>query len=358
MATQFAVDLIFATKGSQNLDKAAKSLQGIDAKAKGAANSIRPIGGAAKGAAVGVKTLGAAFKAALGPVGAALSGIAGLTAAFRTLSTQDFAEAKVKTLGVNATDLKKRLESVSRELKGQASVTQLTAASYDVASAGFNDAASAAEILKAASLGATGGFADLNTVANATTSVLNAYGLSAASAGTLVDQFIQTQNDGKIVVAQYAAEIGKVASAAASLGVPLGEVNAVIAQSTAAGVKAEVAFTGLKSALARFASGEAEKALEGTGVAISAASLEADGLLGTFKKLQAAGLDTGQIFKALGTEAAPALLPVLNNLEKYEELLENQKECSGCCCSGSSHCCRNNSRRLDEGFQCCPERLC
>ena len=135
-------------------------------------------------------------------------------------------------------------------------------------------AASAAEILKAASLGATGGFSDLNTVANATTSVLNAYGLSAANAGALVDQFIQTQNDGKIIVEQYAREIGKVAAAAAGLGVPLSEVNAVIAQSTAAGVKGEVAFTGLKTALARFASGEAQKALEGTGVSISAASLE------------------------------------------------------------------------------------
>ena len=38
--------------------------------------------------------------------------------------------------------------------------------------------------------------------------------------------------------------------------------------------------------------------------------------------MKAAGLDTGQIFKALGTEAAPALLPLLNNLEKTEQLLE------------------------------------
>ena len=113
MATTYSVGLEFSAK-TRELDAAVNKLKGLDAKAKGAANSIRPIGGAAKGAAVGVKTLGAAFNAALGPIGAALSGIAGLTAAFRTLSTQDFAEAKVKTLGVNATDLKKRLEGVSR----------------------------------------------------------------------------------------------------------------------------------------------------------------------------------------------------------------------------------------------------
>ena len=85
----------------------------------------------------------------------------------------------------------------------------------------------------------------------------------------------------------------------------------------------------MKTALARFASGEAQKALEGTGISITAASVEAEGLVGTLRKLVDAGLDTGEIFKALGTEAAPALLPVLNNLEKYEELLENQKNSAG-----------------------------
>ena len=333
---QTNVDVKVAVKGEGDLNKLLKRMNALEkevnqlnAKLPKTANAIKATGRAAKPAAAGVRGLGAAFKAALGPIGLALAGIGGLTEAFKTLSTQDFAEAKVRSLGVNSGDLKKQLEGVSRELKGQASVVELTGAAYDVASAGFNDAASAAKILKAASLGATGGFSDINTVANATTSVLNAYGLSASSAGALVDQFIQTQNDGKIVVEQYAREIGKVAAAAAGLGVPLSEVNAVIAQSTASGVKAEVAFTGLKTALARFASGEAQKALEGTGVSISAASLEAEGLIGTFKKLEGAGLDTGQIFKALGTEAAPALLPVLNNLERYEELLENQKNAAG-----------------------------
>ena len=102
MATQFAVDLVFKSLGVGKLSQAAEKLQGIDAKAKGAANSIRPIGGAAKGAAVGVKTLGAAFNAALGPLGAVLAGVAGLTKAFQTLSAQDFAEAKVRSLGTNS----------------------------------------------------------------------------------------------------------------------------------------------------------------------------------------------------------------------------------------------------------------
>ena len=152
---------------------------------------------------------------------------------------------------------------------------------------------------------------------DAATSVLNAYGLSAKSATRVVDQFVQTQNDGKIVVDEYAKNIGKVASAAAGLGIPLSEVNAAIAQSTIAGVDAERVFTGLKVALARLASGEAANAIKETGIDISAASLEAEGLFGTLKKLD--GLDVGKIFKALGAEAGPALLPVLNNLEEFRK---------------------------------------
>ena len=296
------------TSGAEKLDRLNKSVNRLDTS----------FGKISKGITATVAKLGLLTTAAVG-----------LANAFNTLKTQDFAIAKVKTLGVNAEELTKNLREVSKELKGQASVAELTGAAYDVASAGFNNAADAAKVLKAASLGATGGFADINTVANATTSVLNAYGLSADKASTLVDQFIQTQNDGKIVVAEYAANIGKVAAAAAGLGIPLAEVNAAIAQSTASGVQAEVAFTGLKSALARLASGEASKALKDFGIEITAASLESDGLVGTLEKLVNAGLDTGQIFKALGTEAAPALLPLINNLERTKELVENQKNSVG-----------------------------
>ena len=66
-----------------------------------------------------------------------------------------------------------------------------------------------------------------------------------------MNKFVQTQNDGIITVDTYAKNIGKVAPVASMMGIKLAEVNAVIAQSTADGVNAEVAFTGLKTALLR-----------------------------------------------------------------------------------------------------------
>ena len=50
-------------------------------------------------------------------------------------------------------------------------------------------------------------------------------------------------------------------------------------------------------------------------------------MLGTLEKFKS--LDTGAVLKALGTEAGPALLPVINNLEKAQELLKNQKNVAG-----------------------------
>ena len=128
MATQFAVDLVFKSLRLGKIDDAASKLKGIESQGAKAANGIRPIGGAANSAAVGVKGLGAAFNAALGPIGAVLAGVAGLTKAFQTLSAQDFAEAKVRSLGTNSDELVASLKQVSIELGGHASVAELTAA--------------------------------------------------------------------------------------------------------------------------------------------------------------------------------------------------------------------------------------
>ena len=313
-----------------------KKVQGLEVAVKNAGGTTRVAGdgfkvfsGGAQAAAVGARGLGAAVSAALGPVTAIAAAAASLGQVFGVLKQQDFAEAKVRSLGVNSEELTGRLKGVSRELSGQASVLDLTGAAYDVASAGFANAADAAGILKAASQGATGGFSDINTVADATTYVLNAYGMEANKAAQLVDGFIQTQNDGKIVIGQYAANIAKVAPVAAALGIPLEEVNAAVAQITAGGQGAEVTFTALKTALSAVAAGKVGKQFEALGVEINATTLKSDGLAGTLEKIKKSGADAGTVIKAFGTEAGPSILALLNDTEKYNKLLENQKKAQG-----------------------------
>jgi TP901 family phage tail tape measure protein len=330
------LDVTKPVRDLKKLENAVNKVQGtanssaasLDKLGKGAGGA-RAVGAAAKAAVPGVAALGGALKAALGPIAILTTAAGALSSAFSTLATQDFAEAKVRSLGVDSEALTKQLKGVSRELAGQADVVELTSAAYDVASAGFTNAADAANILKAASLGATGGFSDINTVGDAATSVLNAYGMQADKAGKLVDGFIQTQNDGKIVIGEYAANIAKVAPVAAALGVPLEEVNAAVAQITAGGQGAEVTFTALKTAFAQIAAGKVGKEFEGLGVEITAATLQSDGLAGTLEKIKKSGADAGTVIKAFGTEAGPSILALLNDTEKYNKLLQNQKDSQG-----------------------------
>ena len=339
-------------KANADANKFANTIKGTNGKLRSAAMGSKKmaagflgIGASAGAAGKAVQLFGQKLNVALLGIPALLGGFA---AAFQTIAKQDFAEAKFESLGGNSEKLTNNLKILSAELAGQASVTELTAAAYDVASAGFTDAADAAKILKAASLGATGGFTDINTAGGAAVKVLNAYGKTADDAGFLMDQFAQTQADGIITIGAYSQNIGKVASTAAGLKVPLSEVNAIIAQSTAAGVQTETAFTGLNAALAKISSGQAGKAL---GIEMNEATLAADGLGGTLEKLK--GFSTGELQQAFGIEAFKGIQTAINDTEKFNKLLENQKNAQGAAAKAAftaSDTINNQLKRLGAAF--------
>ena len=317
------------------------TVNGTNSKLKDA-NKALPIlqkgffgaGAGAKVAAVGFKTAGAALATALGPLTAGLTLVAALGKTFTNLAAQDFASAKVKTLGVDVDTLNPKLASLSNQLSGQVSQLDLLSASYDVASAGFGEVAELSDVLKASQLGATGGFSELATVADATTSVLNAYGLSSDQAAKLVDGFIQTQNDGKIVVDQYAQQIGRLAPIAAGAGVGIDELNAAISTVTATGVPVESTFAGLRQVIAAIQkpTSEAAKAAKELGIDFSATALSTKGLGGVLEELVAkGGASEETLAKFFGSvEARTAILPLLNDqLVSFNKNLENQANAQG-----------------------------
>ena len=318
-----------------------QTVNGTNSKLKDA-NRALPIlgkgffgaGAGAKGAAVGFRTAGAALATALGPLTAGLTLVAALGKTFGNLAQQDFASAKIKTLGVDADALNPKLKSLSNELSGQASSLQLLSASYDVASAGFGETAELTDVLKASQLGATGGFSELATVADATTSVLNAYGLESDKAAKLVDGFIQTQNDGKIVVDQYAQQIGRLAPIAAGAGVGIEELNAAISTVTATGVPVESTFAGLRQVIAAIQkpTKEASDAAEKLGIDFSATALSTKGLGGVLEELVAKGGASEETLAQFfgSVEARTAILPLLNDqLVSFNKNLENQAKAQG-----------------------------
>ena len=253
---------------------------------------------------------------------------------FKGFNEAEKAAAAVRTLGVDSKVLEQRLLGVSNSLGGLYSQTQLLAASYDVASAGFANAADNAKILEASAKGATGGLSDINTVGNAVTSVLNAYGKSANDAAILVDGFIQTQNDGKIVLNEYAGFIGRLAPTAAAAGIGIQELNAAVSTITAQGVPVEATFTGLNQALVSILkpSAEATELAKSLGIDFNEAGLRAKGFGGLLEDVKTkTGGSTTALVKLFGSvDALKAVLPLVNDdLVKYNQNLDRQGKASG-----------------------------
>ena len=337
---ELRVNATQAITALKNVDIQAKKFNqtvgGTSSKLKDANHGLRILpkgffgaGKAANGASLAFKGAAASLATLLGPITAGITLVAAFGKVFSTLAAQDFASAKVKTLGVDVDTLNPKLASLTNQLSGQVSQLDLLTASYDVASAGFGEVAELTEVLKASQLGATGGFSDLGTVADATTSVLNAYGLESSKAAKIVDGFVQTQNDGKIIVEQYAQQIGRLAPIAAGAGVGIDELNAAISSVTATGVPVESTFAGLRQVIAAIQkpTGEAAKAAEKLGIDFSAAALKSKGLGGVLEEIIDKGGASEETLALLfgSVEARTAVLPLLNDqLVSFNKNLENQ----------------------------------
>ena len=270
---------------------------------------------------------------ALGMVGSGLLVAGAIRNYFKGFNEAERARTAVKTLGVDVDILSSNLLHLSNSLEGAYSQTELLAASYDVASAGFTDAAEAAQVLEASARGAVGGMSDLGTVSDAVTSVLNSYGMEASKANKIVDGFIQTQNDGKIIVDQYARQIGRIAPTAKSAGISIDELNAAISTITAQGVPVEQTFTGLNQAIVSILkpTSQAEKIAKQLGIEFNAAALESKGFEGVLSDIAASDATTDQLAKLFGSvEAMKAVFPLINDdLVKFNQNLLNQANASG-----------------------------
>jgi TP901 family phage tail tape measure protein len=310
--------------------KLEQTFKGVDGKLRDASGRFIKLGDSAQASAGKINVLGRAVS----NLAASLAVADAARRYFKGFNEAEKAAAAVRTLGVDSKALEGNLLGLSQKLGGLFSQTQLLTASYDVASSGFANAADNTKVLEAAAKGATGGLSDINTVGNAVTSVLNAYGKSADEAASLVDGFIQTQNDGKIILNEYAGYIGKLAPTAKAAGVGINEMNAAIATITAQGVPVEATFTGLNQALVSILkpSQEAEKLAKSLGIQFNEAGLRAKGFGGLLEEVKTkTGGSTTQLVKLFGSvDALKAILPLVNDdLVKYNQNVVKQANASG-----------------------------
>lgn len=159
---------------------------------------------------------------------------------------------------------------------------------YQIVSAGVKGKA-ALEALTVSAKASAAGLGDTATVADAVTSVMNAYAKSGMTATTAANVLSAAVRDGKGEAASFAPVLGKVVAVAAQLGVPFDQAAAALAQMTKLGVPADDAATQLSATFSELlkTTPKAEKALEAMG--LSAAGLRQElrdkGLLATLQTL-------------------------------------------------------------------------
>jgi TP901 family phage tail tape measure protein len=206
-----------------------------------------PFSGALKGAVQD----GESFAQAVGgwsgmmtKLGFATYAAAGVVAVASIKMAADF-QTNMTKLVTSAGETQNNLKLVSNGVLDLAvqtgtSTDQLSQGLYMIESAGYHGAAGL-QVLKAAAQGARAEGANLNEVANAVTTALNAYHLPASQAVAVTDELVATVSSGKMRMQDLASSIANVLPVAAAAKISLAQVGGAIATMTAQGMSADQA---------------------------------------------------------------------------------------------------------------------
>ncbi|NIA06902.1 MAG: phage tail tape measure protein [Actinobacteria bacterium] len=270
-----------------------------------------------------------AFGAGIKKIGARMARLSALMAAPLVAGGKVFVDfeqqlAKVSTM---LDDPAKYMDAYKKAIRNMAvefgeSTEALANGLYDILSASI-PAERALDTLAVAVKAAKGGMTDTATAADALTTVLNSYGLSAAHAQDVSDLLFTVVKRGKLTFADLAPTIGMVASIASSAGVSLDEMGASIATMTRSGVKSERAVTALANIIKSFLTPTQEsiKAARALGFEMNVATLGTEGLAGVFERIKKLPPDTiAKLFPNI--RALRGVIPALKNIEGFQKDLQ------------------------------------
>lgn len=211
--------------------------------------------------------------------------------------------------------------------------TEIAAAEYQAISAGVATA-DAAELVEKAGKAAKAGMSDVTTVIEGSTSIINAWGISAADTESVFDKLLKTQQRGKTTIGELAAGIGQVTGLAPQLGITLDEVLASVATLTLSGVSASTAMTGLKGVMSAIIKPTAEAREEAArlGIQFDAAAVEAMGFTEFLAMvMEATGGDAESLAKLFGSVDALSQIMLLGgaSAETYADILNDLGNSAG-----------------------------
>lgn len=157
---------------------------------------------------------------------------------------------EVATISTQVTDdmtgFMNQVMSITQEIPIKA--PEAAKALYSIVSAG-HDGADGMKILEVSAKAAVGGLTETETAADAITTILNAYKMSAEEAGTVSDQLFTTVRLGKTTFGELGASIAQVAPIAAAYGISIDQVLGAVASLTKQGAPTAQAMTQIRAAI-------------------------------------------------------------------------------------------------------------
>lgn len=217
----------------------------------------------------------------------------------------DKSMTKIKALVGVASDEVDKMGESARKMALETGISSSEAANalFFITSAGL-DTAESLETLKFATKAAAAGLGDTATIADLTTSAMNAYADGSLNAEAATDVLTAAVREGKLESSELAGAMGGVIPIASNMGVSFDQVGAAMAAMSRTGTNAAVGATQLTAILSSLKkpAAEAEQALLAMGLSTDGVqkSLAEEGLMNTLEMLKGKteefGVDITSIF--------------------------------------------------------------
>jgi len=255
-------------------------------------------------------TAGAAGVSFAGNMSIATAAVAALGAAFATLPQTIALDKSLAEIGTIAQQINVPLSEISNNVRGVATQFGLTnaevaAAAYQGLSNSVITSRESFQFLNDQAALARVGQTSLANAIDATSSVLNSYGLSLERTTSINAQLFESVRLGRFRFSEIANTIGRVTPLAAELNIPLNDLLGALSTITQRGVRASEALTqvsGVFRALlaAREGSALGDEIRTATGFASGADLVRTEGLIGTLRVLADLGQrSSGEISRLL-----------------------------------------------------------
>lgn len=209
-------------------------------------------------------------------------------------------------------------------------LSDLTEGLYSIRSAGIS-ASDQFKVLKGSEMLSVAGLSTTAEAVDIATSAINAFNLKGKEGDRIYDMFFKVVKYGKTNISEFAQGFGATAGVVAAAKIPLDEYSASIAAMTTSGVKASIAHTQVKAAIAGLSRGSKEQmAIFNQLGAKSFSDLveKSGGMVNAFKRInKATGGNQAKLIQLVGSvEAYNAILSLTGaNNKIYLQTLNDMR---------------------------------